>query len=290
MNDEVKNWHCLRFIVPQNWSEDISAHCFELGSCGVQIEKEGEAGSLIAYFDAELDSAAIRSGIEQYLDALGLGQRPIATEQLEEQDWEAEWRSYFSPVWATSRIVVHPSWIPVETRDDQIALVIDPRMAFGTGGHESTQLCLQVLEDILDPGARCLDLGTGSGILTIAAVRLGAGSVLAVDVDQRAVANTRENLVHNGVEATSVEVRQGSLNQVKGDCFDLILANIQSHILRPLLGPVRELLQVGGRVVFSGLLEREEQTFRSWVEEVELEVEHVHARNNWICIVAQRPS
>ena len=289
MNDEVKNWHCLRFIVPQNWSEDISAHCFELGSCGVEIEKEGEVGSLIAYFDAELDSVAIRSGIEKYLAALGLGQTPIATEELEEQDWEAEWRSYFSPVWVTSRIVVHPSWIPVETRDDQVSLVIDPRMAFGTGGHESTQLCLQVLEDILEHGARCLDLGTGSGILTIAAAHLGAGSVLAVDVDQRAVANARENLIHNGVETKSVEVRQGSINQVKGDCFDLILANIQSHILRPLLGPVRELLQVGGRVVFSGLLEREEQTFRSWVEEVGLEVEHVHAANNWICIVAQRP-
>ena len=252
MSSEVKNWHCLRLIVPKNWSEDISAHCFELGSCGVQSEKAGEAERLIAYFDAALDREAICRGIEEYLRTLGLGQTAIAAAELEERDWEAEWRSHFSPVWATERIVVHPSWIPVETRDDQIAIVIDPRMAFGTGGHESTQLCLQVLENMLVPGAHCLDLGTGSGILAIAAARLGAASVLAVDIDQRAVVNSRENLVQNGVEGKNVKVLQGSINQVKGDCFDLIMANIQSHILRPLLGPVRALLQVGGRVVLSG--------------------------------------
>lgn len=289
MSSEVKNWHCLRLIVPKNWSEDISAHCFELGSCGVQSEKAGEAERLIAYFDAALDREAICRGIEEYLRTLGLGQTAIAAAELEERDWEAEWRSHFSPVWVTERIVVHPSWIPVETRDDQIAIVIDPRMAFGTGGHESTQLCLQMMEDMLAPGVRCLDLGTGSGILAIAALRLGAASVLAVDIDQRAVANARDNLLQNGVEGTSAEVRQGSIDQIRCDRFDLIMANIQSHILRPMLRSVREHLKLGGRVVFSGLLDREERTFRSVVEEVELDVERIQARKNWICIVAQRP-
>ena len=151
---------------------------------------------------------------------------------MEERDWEAEWRRFFAPVWATERIVVHPSWIPVELAEGQIAVHIDPKMAFGTGGHESTQLCLQALEHYLRPGARCLDLGTGSGILSIAAALLGAGSVLAVDIDEKAVANARENLAHNRIDSGQVEVRLGSVEAIAERPFDLVLANIQSHVLR----------------------------------------------------------
>ena len=286
----MESWHCLRFIVPQTWAEDFSVHCFELGSCGLQIEEDGETTKLIAYFDAGLGVEHICRDLEQHLSALGLVETQIAAAQLEEQDWEAEWRSFFGPVWATPRMVVHPSWIPVEILKDQISLVIDPKMAFGTGGHESTQLCLQVLEDTLCTGDRCLDLGTGSGLLAIAAVRLGAAHVLAVDIDHRAVANARENAACNGIADTNLTVRQGSVDGLSGEYFELILANIQSHILRPMLCPIRALLQERGRAVFSGLLVREEQEFCAWVEEAGLQVDAVRARNNWICVVAQRLS
>ncbi len=288
VNNDKQKWHCLRFIVPRQWADDISAHCFELGSCGAQLEQEGEATRLIAYFDAALASQRIRREIEQFLSMLGLVEIQIATEHLEEQDWEAEWRSYFSPIQATPRIVIHPSWFPLEVREDQIALVIDPKMAFGTGGHESTQLCLQGLENTLCPGDRCLDLGTGSGVLSIAAAHLGAGRILAVDIDPRALENARENLANNGIDETKVQIEQGSIDQISGVCFELILANIQSHVLRPLLGSVHDLLPEEGHAIFSGLLAREERMFCAWVEEAGLGVETVLAKNNWICLVAQR--
>ena len=241
-----------------------------------------------AYFAAEsmCDLAGVRHELTHRLAALGLAS-PIGAECVEEQDWEAEWRRFFAPVWATERIVVHPSWIPVDIADGQIAVRIDPKMAFGTGGHESTQLCLQALESYLRPGARCLDLGTGSGILSIAAAMLGAESVLAVDIDEKAVANARENLAHNRIGSEQVEVRLGGVEAVAEGPFDLVLANIQSHVLRPLLAPLRRLLAADGRIAFSGLLAREEAAFCRWVTEAKLEVDTILAKEAWICVVAR---
>ena len=160
-------------------------------------------------------------------------------------------------------------------------------MAFGTGGHESTQLCLAALEGHLCTGTRCLDLGVGSGILSIAAALLGAKSVLAVDIDAVAVANARENIARNRIGPEQVEVRLGSMEVVEEESFDLILANIQSQVLRPLLTPLRRVLAEGGCVLFSGLLEREGKDFCEWIRTAEFQVETVLEKGEWICIVAK---
>ena len=235
-----------------------------------------------------MDLDEISRDLEDYLAGLGLGAFPVARDQIHQRDWEVEWRRFFQPVWATPRIVVHPSWIPVETRGDQIGVVIDPQMAFGTGGHESTRLCLRGLEDNLQPGDRCLDVGTGSGVLAIAAVRLGAAWVLAIDVDPRAVRNARQNLVRNGIGRRQAVVQQATVGELFLPGFELILANIQSHVLQPMLIPMRELMVVGGRVLFSGLLVREEKEFCRKVEECGLCVDAVQAENEWICISARK--
>ena len=281
-------WHCLRLEVPAACAEDVSAWAYELGSCGLQAEEVGERTQLSAYFAAEpaCDLAGVRRELTHRLVAIGLASS-IGTECVEERDWEAEWRQFFAPVWATERIVVHPSWIPVEIAEGQIAVCIDPKMAFGTGAHESTQLCLQALESYLRPGGCCLDLGTGSGILSIVAALLGAGSVLAVDIDEQAVANARENLAHNCIGSEQVEVRLGGVEAVVERPFDLVLANIQSHVLRPLLTPLRGLLAADGRIAFSGLLAREEAAFCRWVTEAQLEVDAILAKEAWICVVAR---
>ena len=283
-----RTWHCLRLEVPTACAEEVSAWAYQLGSCGLQAEEAGERTRLSAYFAAEprCDLAGVRRTLTQRLAALGLASS-IGAECVEERDWEAEWRRFFAPVWATERIVVHPSWIPVEIAEGQIAVSIDPKMAFGTGMHESTQLCLQALERYLRPGARCLDLGTGSGILSMAAALLGAGPVLAVDIDERAVANARENLAHNGLGRGQVEVRLGGVEVVGERPFDLILANIQSHVLRPLLTRLRGLLAADGRIAFSGLLAREEAAFCRWVTEATLAVDAVLAKAEWSCVVAR---
>ena len=283
-----RTWYCLRLEVPTACAEEVSAWAYQLGSCGLQAEEARERTRLSAYFAAEprCDLAAVRRALTHRLAALGLA-ASIGSECVEERDWEAEWRRFFAPVWATERVVVHPSWIPVEIAEGQIAVTLDPKMAFGTGMHESTQLCLQALERYLRPGARCLDLGTGSGILSVAAALLGAGPVLAVDIDERAVANAQENLAHNGLGREQVEVRLGGVEAVAESPFDLVLANIQSHVLRPLLLPLRGLLAAEGRIAFSGLLAREEAAFCRWVTEAALEVDTVLAKEAWICVVAR---
>ena len=282
-----RTWHCLHVVVPQSRAEQVAAHCFELGTCGLEVDEQGEATRLTAYFDGERDGERVRAELTRYLRQDGLVASEVSAGDLEEQDWESEWRRFFGPVWATPRIVVHPSWIPVEVRDDQIALIIDPNMAFGTGGHESTQLCLQALDGVLRHEAHCLDLGTGSGILAMAAARLGAGHIVALDTDPDAIANARQNLARNGITPAQVELRHGSLEDLPGQRFDLILANIQSSVLAPILGPIRDALLAEGHAVLSGLIAREEQAFCGLVEAAGLTVRKVHVRNNWICVVAQ---
>ena len=223
--------------MPQSRAEDISIRCFELGSCGLQVEENGETTYLIAYFDAALNVHEICRDLENHLNLLGLMPVPIGRDHLQERDWGVEWRRFFQPVWATPRIVVHPSWIPVETSGNQIAVVIDPQMAFGTGGHESTRLCLRGLEDNLLPGDRCLDVGTGTGVLAIAAAHLGASRVLAIDTDPKAVQNARQNLARNKVGGEQALVRQATISELSVPGYELIVANLQSHELCPMLAP-----------------------------------------------------
>jgi len=289
IQEEKRGWHCLSCVVPQTRAEEVVVHCFEMGSCGLQTEEAGDEAHLSAYFAAEQHIQQIRQEVVSELQALGI-EAEVRIDWVEEEDWEAGWRRFFKPVRVSSRIVVHPSWIPLAAEPEQIAIVIDPQMAFGTGGHESTRLCLRILEEYLRPGDRCLDLGTGSGVLAIAAARLGAGSVLGVDVDPRAVENARENLAANGIGKARVEVCQGSIERIGERVFDLVLANIQSSVLRPLLGPVFRVLENGAVALFSGLLSREESVFCAWVEAAGMRVEKVLAENEWICVVARRPA
>jgi ribosomal protein L11 methyltransferase len=262
----------------------VSAWCFGLGSCGLQVEEEGEHSRLSAYFEGGLEVTAIRQELDEQLAGLGLAGACQRIDQVEFEDWEQEWRRFFQPVRATPRIVVHPSWIPVEIGEGQVAVAIDPKMAFGTGGHESTQLCLELLDQLLCPGDRCLDLGTGSGILGIAAGLLGAGSLRLVDIDPLALENAAENLARNRVEAW---LGLGSIEAVAGMEFDLVLANIQGSVLGPMLGQVRQVLGPGGRAVFSGLLVREEEDFRRQVEAAGLRVEQARRRNEWLAMAAR---
>ena len=285
--DNKQYWHCLRCVAPQAWAEDAAAYCFDLGSCGLQSEELDTHVRLSAYFVASFDGESIRRAMAAWLTAVGV---PVELEiaRVEEAGWEAGWRRFFQPIWVTPRLVVHPSWRPVSVGPEQLAIVIDPQMAFGTGGHESTRLCLQALEKYLATGDRCLDLGTGSGILAIAAARLGAAHVLAVDVDYRALENARENLVRNGLSPGLVEFCLGRVEQGRAAAFDLVLANIQRCVLVPLLEPLVECLANEGRALFAGLLAAEEQEFCAGLVAVGMRVERVLAENDWICVVARK--
>lgn len=283
-----QSWHCLELEVPQALVDDLSTLCFEMGSCGLEVDESGAQTSLRVYFTVECPMADVRAAIADYLSNNALGPVAVGDSQVEEEDWESEWRTFFRPVWATPNIVVHPSWIPVDP-GESIAVIIDPKMAFGTGGHESTQLCLRALERYMKPNFECLDLGTGSGILSIVAAKMGAATILALDIDPVAVENAEENLRRNDIAVDRVDLRVGSVESIDAERqFELIVANIQSHILEPILADLHALLAPGARIIFSGLLVKERDAFCAAIEEVGLHTEDVYVKNEWICSIARR--
>ena len=290
----TRTWHRLRIAVPPRALEEMSSLCFEHGSCGLETREGAELSQLIVWFPDDVDMTQVRDRLEEELVAESFEGVTIESGIEEERDWIQEWRRFFKPVWATPRIVVHPPWTRVDAGPGKIAIAIDPEMAFGTGGHESTQLVLKAMEGVVGMvGSACLDLGTGSGVLAIAAVLLGAGPVVAVDVDPIAVQNAERNLELNlglklsqqrgGERLLRPRVATGSVEVVAGQRFDLILANLESHILRPILIQIRELLSVNGVAIMSGLLARERTAFWQSLGEAGLSVSEEYVKGDWIC-------
>jgi ribosomal protein L11 methyltransferase len=212
MNEPVK-WISVFVPASDNAFEAVSNFMFEQGALGTEERPEG----ILAYFRGTHFSGKTSRVLESYLEKIRLLGCDVGTpvwSDVQEEDWGAKWRDGFRPVIVTDRIVVKPPWEKAPAGFGGIAIDIYPRMAFGTGTHETTQLCLILLEKHLVSGGTVLDLGTGSGILAIAAAKLGAGQILGLDPDQDAIDNATENVRSNGVE-DRVSVRLGSLETLK---------------------------------------------------------------------------
>ncbi|MBT3346336.1 MAG: 50S ribosomal protein L11 methyltransferase [Gemmatimonadetes bacterium] len=277
-------WHRADLVVPDEVAEILCAECFELGSCGLQDQVAGPGHTrLTVFFEDDLQPDTIREALATAVERAGTVRVEIQMSTEPVADWNAEWRKFYRPVWATERIVVHPPWIPVEVEAGQMSIVIDPAMAFGTGGHESTQAALAGLEDTVLEGSQALDVGIGSGVLAIAACRLGVAHLVGVDIDPVAVENARLNLRMNlGEEAASnVDLRLGSAADAGDGPFDVIVANIESHILLPMLGDLISRVARGGSIIFSGLLRREEDHFVAGLVEAGLTLDGRWQRDDW---------
>lgn len=189
----------------------------------------------------------LRHSMEAF-PAVELIARPIY-----EQDWAVSWREFFGVVDNGGRVVIVPTWIDHEPRASQVVVRLDPGQAFGTGHHETTRLCLLALDDLVRPGDTVLDVGTGSGVLAIAAVKLGAASVAAIDIDPIAADVARANCEANGVRER-VTVSAGPLDPGQQPRFDLVLANISTDANIGLAGSFAKVVAIGGRLVLSGIL------------------------------------
>ena len=212
-----------------------------------------EEARLKAYVPAPRWSDVHRDRVEQWLRARGLP-APLEERVVEPRNWNAEWERTVQPT-VIGPFLVKPTWAEVPAgQEDKVVLEIDPKMSFGTGYHESTRLALRLLADAVRGGERVLDAGTGTGILAIAAVRLGAASALTCDISEWAALNAPENFLLNGV-AEQVTFRAGSLEAVPEAGFDLIFANINRATLLELLPGFRKKMSAGGALLLSGLLE-----------------------------------
>jgi ribosomal protein L11 methyltransferase len=207
----------------------------------------------------------------------------ISLRTIQEENWNERWERSIRPVHATSRIVISPTWQEYSPAPGEVVVWIDPKMSFGTGYHESTRLALKLIEQFLRRGMTVLDVGTGTGILAIASVRLGASSAVGLDGDEWAYANARENVVLNGVEE-KVTILRGELERVGSGTFGLIAANIQRSVIEPLLPALKQRLRSDGVLVLAGLLATERALVREKLLHEQLEILTEISENEWIAL------
>ncbi len=204
-----------------------------------------------------------------------------------DQDWTATWRESIPTLHLGKQVVIKPTWRTYDPAPGEIVLEMDPGMAFGTGLHATTQLCIEALETQIRPGQRVLDLGTGTGILALAAARLGAGPVLAVDNDENAVIVARQNVEHNSA-GTAIELLFGSLADAPGP-YDMILANILAPVIIAMAGEgLGERLASGGVLIASGILAEQADAVTAALTAGGLTVQEKLQRGDWVALIAVR--
>lgn len=202
---------------------------------------------------------AVRAHLEQ-LRAQGgeLGTLALDLTGVKDEDWSENWKKYYKPFRIGTHLVVRPTWEAYDAAPGDLVIELDPGMAFGTGTHETTNMCMQLLEKHLQDGMRVMDVGTGSGILAIAAARLGAKEVLAIDIDPAAVKVARENIALNHV-GDRVRAVEGDLCKSEAMPCDLAVANIVADAIRMLAAPLTRHLKNGGLLICSGIIREREQ-------------------------------
>ena len=217
----------------------------------------------------------------------GIRCRVVRTE-IDEEDWAHAWKAFFYPERIGRHMVVKPTWRDYTPRPGDRVLEIDPGMAFGTGTHPTTALCITLMENHLRPGCSFLDVGTGSGILMAAAASLGAGRGLGIDNDPLAVEIAGTNLDLNGADPEKFRVAAGDLVAVATDTYDLVAANILSEVIVRLLDDLPARMIPGGLVITSGIIERNASAVTEKMARQGLDVLEIRKREGWVAIVGQR--
>ena len=204
---------------------------------------------------------------------------------VREEDWQNSWKQYYHAMDIGRRLAIVPGWERYET--DRIAITMDPGMAFGTGTHETTSLCLEVLDEMVQGGERMLDIGTGSGILAIAALKLGAASAEGVDIDPMCVRTAGENAARNGVE-DRLTVLVGDLWDKATGVYDIITANIVASAILSLAPHIPALLAPGGLFVSSGIIDTRKEEVLAGLREAGLDPFEVREKRGWVCILCRK--
>jgi len=209
----------------------------------------------------------------------------IEKELLEDKNWNELWEKSRDVIRVSDRLVIKPSFNEYTPKENEIVLTIDPKMSFGTGEHQTTKLMLRALEKIIKPGMKVLDVGSGTGILSIAAIKLGAANVVAVDFDEICLENCKENCVINDVE-DSVEVVTGEIDDVTEKDFDLVIANIQKNVLLEIADQIKYRLKQKAIIILSGLLESDQSAFEEKYHSLGFKTLQVEQMDEWIAVTS----
>jgi hypothetical protein len=309
------NWNEISVSTTTLAVEIISNIFIELGSKGVMIEDPSdfhlqgqdplawdymekevfdfghEDVRVIGYFSSEEDINEKISEIEKRLDyvkslELDTGTLEIFKKEVKQENWENEWKKYFNVQKVSDSIVIKPSWEKYTPKAGEKIIDIDPGMAFGTGTHETTRMCINAIEKYMNKGDSLIDIGCGSGILSIAAVHLGAKKVIAVDLDKLAVKVSKENVDLNGFSNT-IDVRYGDLTDVIDEKADVIVANIIADIIAKLSENIADFMKDGGYFISSGIINDKKDFVISKLKENNFDIIEENNDGEWNCIVSK---
>lgn len=254
-------------------------------------EEQGQSVELKVYHCNLAEAQALAGKVLKYLNSLkkmdlDVGQERIKVKTVRKRDWQKFWKRDLKPIQIGEKIVVKPSW---DKKDlpDKIVIKIDPKMAFGTGRHETTKLCIKEIQRLIQPDDRVLDVGTGSGILAVISAKLGASYVLAIDPDRIAIDSAQENIEKNEVKDI-VEVKVGTINEKtpKG-YFDLVVANLFKSKIIELFGKIKKTAKKSGVIILSGVLDSERDEVSDFLKKRKTKIERITQDGGWLCFVVK---
>lgn len=246
--------------------------------------------------DKEKILGDVRKALDELREFMDIGECTISESETEDKDWINNWKTYFKQFYVDDILII-PSWEEVKEEDrDKMIIHIDPGTAFGTGMHETTQLCIRQLKKYVTPETELLDVGTGSGILSIIALKLGAKHAVGTDLDPCAVPAVEENKEANGIPAEAFDMMIGNIiddkkvqDTVGYEKYDIVTANILADVLVPLTPVIVNQLKSGGIYITSGILDVKEEVVREAVTAAGLEVVEVTRQGEWVSVTARKP-
>lgn len=314
-------WNQFRLKTTTEAEDIVSSMLADLGIEGVQIEdkipltqsdkeqmfvdilpdmpEDDGCAYLTFYLDEEVDKhemlLKVRQELEEMRSYLNVGDCTIEESQTEDVDWVNNWKQYFHQFYIDDILVI-PSWENVEAKDsDKMVIHIDPGTAFGTGMHETTQLCIRQLKKYVTEDAEILDVGCGSGILGMLALKFGAKHSVGTDLDPCAIDATYENMDNNGISRDQYEVMIGNIiddkevqDKVGYEKYDIVAANILADVLVPLTPVIIHQLKKGGIYITSGIIEDKEEVVVEAVKKAGLEVLEVNHQGEWVSVTARK--
>ena len=314
-------WNQFRLKTTTEAEDIVSSMLMDLGIEGVQIEdkipltqsdkeqmfvdilpdipEDDGTAYLTFYLDEEDDKGTIllnvRKELEEMRSYLNVGECTIEESQTEDVDWVNNWKQYFHQFYIDDILVI-PSWEKVEAKDsDKMVIHIDPGTAFGTGMHETTQLCIRQLKKYVTPDTEILDVGCGSGILGMLALKFGAKHSVGTDLDPCAIDATHENMEANGIDRSQYEVMIGNIidqkeiqDQVGYEKYDIVAANILAEVLLPLTPVILHQLKPGGIYITSGIIDEKETVVVDAIKQAGMEVLEVHHQGEWVSVTARK--
>lgn len=314
-------WNQFRLKTTTEAEDIVSSMLADLGIEGVQIEdkipltqsdkeqmfvdilpdmpEDDGCAYLTFYLDEEVDKhemlLKVRQELEEMRSYLNVGDCTIEESQTEDVDWVNNWKQYFHQFYIDDILVI-PSWENVEAKDsDKMVIHIDPGTAFGTGMHETTQLCIRQLKKYVTEDTEILDVGCGSGILGMLALKFGAKHSVGTDLDPCAIDATYENMDNNGISRDQYEVMIGNIiddkevqDKVGYEKYDIVAANILADVLVPLTPVIIHQMKKGGIYITSGIIEDKEDVVVEAVKEAGLEVLEVNHQGEWVSVTARK--